>query len=131
MSNIRKLRVQIRAIVVSRQHLCPIWSGRSEAKELRGVYTRLRHGPSAPVLDLVQFIDPLTQGQPYPILNNIGICRIAFSVDDIDRTYADLQAKEVQFVGPIKKIKRPDGATSGAVCFKDPDGAILELVSGL
>jgi hypothetical protein len=34
-------------------------------------------------------------------------------------------------VAPIKKIKRPDGATSGVVCFKDPDGAILELVSGL
>jgi hypothetical protein len=30
------------------------------------------------------------QGQPYLTPNNIGICRIAFSVDDIDRTYADL-----------------------------------------
>jgi catechol 2,3-dioxygenase-like lactoylglutathione lyase family enzyme len=102
-----------------------------EGKKLRGVFTRLGHGPSAPVLDLVQWIDPLSQGQPYPTLNNIGICRIAFSVDDIGRTYADLQAKEVQFVAPLKKIKRPDGATSGVVCFKDPDCAILELISGM
>ena len=57
-------------------------------------------------------------GQPYVTLNNIGICRIAFGVDDIDRTYADLQAKKVQFVAPLKKIKRPDGATIGVVCFK-------------
>ena len=35
----------------------------------------------------------------------IGICRIAFSVDDIDRTYADLQAKKVQLVAPLKKIR--------------------------
>jgi glyoxylase I family protein len=87
--------------------------------------------PALPCSDLVQFNDPLPQGQPYSTLNNIGICRIAFSVDDIDRTYADLQAKEVQFVAALKKIKRPDGATSGVVCFKDPDGAILELISGL
>jgi catechol 2,3-dioxygenase-like lactoylglutathione lyase family enzyme len=92
---------------------------------------RLGDDPGSPVLDLVQFIDPPPQGQPYPTLNNIGICRIAFSVDDIDRTYADLQAKQVQFVAPLKKLKGPGGATIAAVCFKDPDGAILELVSGL
>ena len=76
-------------------------------------------------------IDPPPQGQPYPTLNNIGICRIAFTVDDIDRTYADLQAKKVQCLAPLKKIKGPDGATIGVVCFKDPDGAILELISGM
>ena len=113
MSKIRKLRVQIRAIVVSSASVSDMERSIRfykdlgftkvndftlddpsvgdapglEAKELRGVFTRLGHGPSAPVLDLVQFIDPLPQGQPYPTLNNIGICRIAFSVDDIDRTY--------------------------------------------
>ena len=32
---------------------------------------------------------------------------------------------------PHKKIKGPDGAMIGVVCFKDPDGAILELISGM
>jgi len=36
--------------------------------------------------------DPPLQGQPYLTPKNIGICRIVFSVDDIDRTYADLKA---------------------------------------
>ncbi|MCH8150282.1 MAG: P-loop NTPase [Planctomycetes bacterium] len=62
---------------------------------------------------------------------NIGICRIAFTVDDIDKTYADLQKMDVQFVAPLHKIKGPDGAEIGVVCFKDPDGTILELISGM
>ena len=51
-----------------------------KAKKLRGVFMRLGNDQNAPVLDLVQFIDPPTQGQPYPTLNNVGICRIAQAV---------------------------------------------------
>jgi glyoxylase I family protein len=102
-----------------------------KAKKLRGVFMRLGNDANAPVLDLVEFIDPPAQGRPYPTLNNIGICRIAFTVDDIDRTYADLKARDIEFVAPLKKIVGPNGATIGVVCFKDPDGTILELISGM
>lgn len=102
-----------------------------KAKKLRGVFMRLGDDASAPVLDLVQFIDPPTQGQPYPTLNNVGICRIAFTVDDIDKTYEELKAKKVEFVAPLKKINGPNNSQIGVVCFKDPDGAILELMSGM
>jgi len=101
------------------------------AKKLRGVFMRLGADPDAPVLDLVQFIEPPTQGQPYPTLNNVGICRIAFMVDDIDRTYEELKAKKVDFVAPLKKLTGPGGAEMGVVCFKDPDGTVLELITGL
>ena len=102
-----------------------------KAKKLRGVFMRLGNDANAPVLDLVQFIDPPTQGSPYPTLNNVGICRIAFTVDDIDKTYEDLKAKKVDFVAPLKKIDGPGGAKIGVVCFCDPDGTILELISGM
>jgi glyoxylase I family protein len=102
-----------------------------KARKLRGVFMRLGSDPKAPVLDLVQFIDPPAQGQPYSTLNNLGICRIAFSVDDIDGTYEQLQKKGVTFVAPLKKIKGPGGADIGVVCFKDPDGTVLELMSGM
>jgi catechol 2,3-dioxygenase-like lactoylglutathione lyase family enzyme len=102
-----------------------------KANKLRGVFMRLGNDANAPVLDLVQFIDPPTQGQPYPTLNNVGICRIAFTVDDIDRTYEELKAKGVQFVAPLKKISGPGGSKIGVVCFKDPDGTVLELMSGM
>jgi glyoxylase I family protein len=102
-----------------------------KANKLRGVFMRLGDDPNSPVLDLVQFIDPPPNGQPYPSLNNIGICRIAFSVDNIDKTYEDLKAKKVECLAPLKKISGPNGATIGVVCFKDPDGTILELISGM
>lgn len=101
------------------------------AKKLRGVFMRLGSDPNAPVLDLVQFIEPPTQGQPYSSLNNVGICRIAFTVDDIDRTYEELKAKKVEFVAPLKKLTGPGGARMGVVCFKDPDGTVLELITGM
>lgn len=81
-----------------------------KARKLRGVFMRLGDDENAPVLDLVQFIDPPTQGTPYPTLNNVGICRIAFTVDDIDKTYAELQEMRVNFVAPLKKIDGPGGA---------------------
>ncbi|MBV8775498.1 MAG: VOC family protein [Deltaproteobacteria bacterium] len=102
-----------------------------KATKLRGVFMRLGSDPHAPVLDLVQFIEPPTQGQAYSSLNNVGICRIAFTVDDIDRTYEELRAKRVEFVAPLKKITGPGGAQIGVVCFKDPDGTVLELMSGM
>jgi glyoxylase I family protein len=102
-----------------------------KARKLRGVFMRLGNDKNAPVLDLVQFIDPPTQGTPYPTLNNIGICRIAFDVDDIDKTYEELKTMKVEFVAPLKKIDGPDGSKIGVVCFKDPDGTILELLSGM
>jgi len=102
-----------------------------KAKKLRGVFMRLGNDANAPVLDLVQFIDPPTQGQPYATLNNVGICRIAFTVDDIDKTYEELKTKKVEFVAPLKKVDGPGGAKIGVVCFKDPDGTVLELISGM
>ena len=98
-------------------------------KKLRGVFMRLGTDPNAPVLDLVQFIDPPHQGQPYSTLNNIGICRIAFLVDDIGAVYQELQAKQVEFVAPLQKLDGPRGTKIGVVCFKDPDGTVLELIS--
>jgi glyoxylase I family protein len=49
-----------------------------EMKKLRGVFMRVGDDANAPALDLVQFLDPATQGQPYASLNNVGICRICF-----------------------------------------------------
>src|SRR5713101_7435221 len=91
-----------------------------KAKKLRGVFMRLGDDPDSPVLDLVQFIDPPPQGQPYATLNNIGICRIAFIVDDIDKTNQTLISKGVDIVAPLQRYAGPRGTTIGVMCFKDP-----------
>ncbi len=100
-----------------------------DVKKLRGIFMRLGEDPKAPVLDLVQFLDPPPQGQPYPTLNNIGICRIAFIVDDIDKTYQTLLAKGVEIVAPLQRYAGPRATTIGVMCFKDPDGTVLEVMS--
>jgi glyoxylase I family protein len=101
-----------------------------EVKKLRGVFMRLGDDPNAPVLDLVQFLDPPPpQGDPYPTLNHIGICRIAFVIDDIDKAYATLKDKGVEFVAPLQRYDGPKGSKIGIMCFKDPDGTILEAMS--
>jgi hypothetical protein len=46
-------------------------------------------------------------------------------------TYEELKAKKIECLAPLKKIKGPNGAIVGVVCFKDPDGTILELISGM
>lgn len=102
-----------------------------DARKLRGVFMRLGDDDGAPVLDLVQFIDPPPQGTPYPTLNNIGICRIAFTVDDIDKAAATLEDLGVEFVAPLQKVAGIGDNEVGVVCFKDPDGTVLELLSGM
>lgn len=46
-----------------------------------------------------------------------GLASVVFWTDDIDATYAELQANEVDIVGPPQKA---DWGSS--VMFRDPDG---------
>ncbi len=98
-------------------------------KVLRGVFMRLGDDPSAPVIDLVQFIDPPHQGEPYSSLNHLGICRLAFLVEDIEAVCEQLRVMEAEFVAPLHYYDGPGGNKIGIVCFKDPDGTVLELIS--
>ena len=83
------------------------------------------------LIDLLQWIKPAVKGKPYGRLNNVGIARICFSVDDIDKTYEDLKAKGVEFITPPQNVELRPGAKHSLphrVCvFKDPDGVLLEL----
>ena len=102
-----------------------------EMKKLRGVFMRVGEDPNAPALDLVQFLDPPTGGQPYRSLNNVGICRICFWVDNIDQMYERLRAKSIEFVGPLTILRGPNDFRVKFVCFKDPDGTVLELMGSV
>ncbi|HJQ15948.1 MAG TPA: VOC family protein [Allosphingosinicella sp.] len=102
-----------------------------EMRKARMAFMRLGDDPSEAFLDIVQFVDPPTQGAPYSTLNNVGICRVVFSVDDIDRTYEALQKIGVEFVTPLQRFTSPDGDDFAMVCFKDPDGIYLEIITGL
>ncbi|HIL78520.1 MAG TPA: hypothetical protein EYG48_06400 [Methylococcales bacterium] len=102
-----------------------------DASKFRVVFIRLGDDPNATVIDLLEFIDPPTQGAPYATLNNTGLCRVAFRVDNVDEVYEKLVQMNVEFIAPIERMQGEDGNDISYVCFKDPDGVFLEIISGM
>jgi catechol 2,3-dioxygenase-like lactoylglutathione lyase family enzyme len=60
--------------------------------------------------------------------NSIGASHVAFAVDDIEATKAELEAKGIEFFSPVNIVD--EGVLAGWrwVYFSDPDGYPLELV---
>lgn len=53
-----------------------------------------------------------------------GFDHLAFSVDDFESSYHDLQRKGIRFTGPIRGIQ----GQCQIVFFEDPEGNLLQLV---
>lgn len=100
-----------------------------EGTRLRGAFLRIpgRSTKVTPMIDMIQFIDPPPMGNPYPALNHLGIARLCFQVDDIEAAAARLQAQGVELVGPVGElVTKGGGMRSKVLCFRDPDGTVLE-----
>ena len=79
-------------------------------------------------VDLVQWLDPAPTGEAYAALNNLGLTRLAFRVNDIDATVAELRDKGISF---MSEEVQPFGQGVHSIALKDPDGTILQLIEGL
>ena len=93
---------------------------------VKGALLVLRGGGQPFVLDLLEWQEPNDTTAPYPHLYHLGIARIALSSDDLAGDMADLQQRGVQFLSDPASVTM-HGRTTTFVCFKDPDGTILEL----
>ena len=77
-------------------------------------------------IDLVQWLEPPSTGEPYPALNHVGINRLAFRVPNIDAVAALQQrgvtflTQEPQLVGEVRSI-----------VTTDPDGVFIQLLEWL
>ena len=81
------------------------------------------------VIDLLQWESPHDDAPPYPHLYHQGLARLALATTDMDADLATLESMGVDLVGPPARVEVDGVATGGRfVCFKDPDGTILELV---
>ena len=97
--------------------------------ELRGALMILRTRPQPVVIDLIEWRTPRDESAPYEHLYHLGIARIALSTDDMDSDIARLKANGVTFLSEPVTVTIPGAASSSRfVCFKDPDGTVLELV---
>lgn len=83
--------------------------------------------PRATVIDLIEWTEPKTEGAPYPHLAHTGIARICFRIKHLDDAYQELLEKGVEFLSPPIE-ETLGGFKQKFVCFKDPDGTILEFL---
>jgi glyoxylase I family protein len=79
-------------------------------------------------IDLVQWLEPAFTGEPYPVLNHLGINRIAFRVSDLDATTAALRDLGITFLTGEPQIF---GEGIRCIVTTDPDGVFLQLIEGL
>ena len=58
----------------------------------------------------------------------VGIARIALLTSDLEADVQTLKAHGVEFISEPVLLDPPDAPPARFVCFKDPDGTVLELV---
>lgn len=80
------------------------------------------------MLDLLEWQEPTDPNPPYPHLYHLGIARIALATDDLDGDMARLTSHGVQFLSEPASVTIENQPTVRFVCFRDPDGTVLELV---
>lgn len=98
---------------------------------LRAVYLRGGKEIKGPPLELLHFVEPaIESGKAYAGVSNPGITEVAFWVDDIEKTYTDLQAKGVEFYSSPQLFEFA-GYKAKAVYFWGPDGTTLELIQNV
>jgi catechol 2,3-dioxygenase-like lactoylglutathione lyase family enzyme len=78
-------------------------------------------------IDLVQWVEPSSTGEPYPALDNVGINRLAFRVSDIDATTVSLRERGITF---LSEEPQSFGGIR-TIITTDPDGVFIQLLEWL
>jgi catechol 2,3-dioxygenase-like lactoylglutathione lyase family enzyme len=102
-------------------------------RRFRAVFMKIPGDKPVPFLDIIQFLTPPTTGEAYKTLDNVGIGRLCFEVEDVDRVARDLASQGVEFVGPVAPYETapavaPSGVEARFLCVRDPDGTVIEYV---
>lgn len=95
---------------------------------VRGALMALGDAGHPTLIDLLEWKEPRDAAAPYPHLYHLGIARIALTTSDLDADVAELKARGVELLSEPARLAGPGAGTTRFVCFKDPDGTVLELV---
>ena len=102
-----------------------------EEYQLKGGLMRLEGARTPLVIDLLEWCNPADATPPYAELNHLGIARIALYSSDLEADLEDLRAQGIEIIGEPATVVWGGRPSSRFVCFKDPDGTVLELVQDL
>jgi catechol 2,3-dioxygenase-like lactoylglutathione lyase family enzyme len=95
---------------------------------VRGALLALAGAGGSTLIDLLEWREPRDESPPYPHLYHLGLARIALATSDLDADVAELEAAGVELLSAPARVVPERGPASRFVCFKDPDGTVLELV---
>ena len=95
---------------------------------VKGALLILQNSKTPQKIDLLEWLEPTDNRPPYPNLYHLGIARIALSTNDLDSDIAFLKSEGVEFLSDPATVKIENQPETRFICFKDPDGTILELV---
>ena len=95
---------------------------------VKGALLILQNSKTPLMIDLLEWQEPTDNRPPYPNLYHLGIARIALSTNNLDSDIAFLKSEGVEFLSDAATVKIENQPETRFICFKDPDGTILELV---
>ena len=96
--------------------------------KVKGALLVLKESITPLMIDLLEWQDPSDKSPPYPHLYHLGIARIALATADLDSDIEFLKSKGVEFLSDPAAVKLNNSPVTRFVCFKDPNGTVLELV---
>ena len=99
--------------------------------QVKGALMMLEDATDSPfplTINLLEWLDPRDEEPPYPHLYHYGIARIALCTTDLNGDMAKLKALGAVFISEPVQMPPSTGSNARFVCFKDPDGTVLELV---
>ena len=96
--------------------------------QVKGALLALQNAKTPFVIDLLEWQEPSDDDPPYDHLYHLGINRIALASDDLDKDMARLKSEGVEFLSDPASVIIEGGPETRFVCFKDPDGTVIELV---
>lgn len=95
---------------------------------VRGGLLSLTGAATQVTIDLLQWLEPHDPSPPYPHLYHYGIARVALASSDLEADMRRLEDAGAEFLSAPAQMPPGSGARVRFVCFKDPDGTVLELV---
>jgi catechol 2,3-dioxygenase-like lactoylglutathione lyase family enzyme len=96
---------------------------------VKGALLKLGDDQNAARLDLLEWIKPRNTAASPLTLSDPGLVRIALSSDQFETDLAKIRELGAELISEPLYRPTPEGDKPFFVCFRDPDGNVLELVN--
>lgn len=95
----------------------------------QALFLKAGKGRDATLIDLVQWLRPVSPPKRGNDIAALGVPRIALKAENLPQLYESLKAKGVEFVSEPQQLAFPEFGTEPLFCVcLDPDGLLIELV---